>query len=96
MYGALNIRITGVQPVCRDFAPMRHRVRETSVHDISTWLREAIANGDVGGPWEGQPYPQLAWRRVDGVVYEARLSNAEKGWYHGYPIDKTEWPGWLA
>jgi hypothetical protein len=63
--------------------------------DILRWLREAIADGDVGGLWEGQPYPQLAWKRVDDVVYEARLSNAEQGWYHGYPIDSTECPAWL-
>lgn len=59
------------------------------------WLSEAIAAGDVGGLWEGQPYPQLAWKRVDDIVYEARVSNAEQGWYHGYPLDRTEWPQWL-
>jgi hypothetical protein len=64
--------------------------------EIVIWLREAIADGDVGGLWEGQPYPQLAWKRIGDVVYEARLSNAEQGWYHGYPLDKTEWPAWLA
>jgi hypothetical protein len=59
------------------------------------WLKEAIAAGDVGGMWGDQPYPQLAWKRVGDTVYEARVSNSEQGWYHGYPIDRTEWPRWL-
>jgi hypothetical protein len=62
---------------------------------VLSWLREAIAAGDVGGVWEGQIYPQLAWRRVGDTVYEARVSNPVQGWYHGYPLDHTEWPRWL-
>jgi hypothetical protein len=64
--------------------------------EAERWLREAIASGDVGGPWIGRPFPQLAWKRVGDAVYEARLSNSEQGWYHGYPIDRTEWPTWLS
>jgi hypothetical protein len=63
--------------------------------EISGWLREAITAGDVGGPWTGHLFPQLVWRRVGDVVFEARLSNNELGWYHGYPNDRTEWPTWL-
>lgn len=69
--------------------------KDVAGENIRSWLREAISAGDVGGPWDGKAYPQLAWKRVGPVVYEARLSNAEQGWYHGYPIDKTEWPSWL-
>jgi hypothetical protein len=69
--------------------------REISQEQAQAWLRDAIANGDVGAPWDEQPYPRMVWKRVDDTVYEARLSNAEQGWYHGYPIDRTEWPTWL-
>lgn len=70
--------------------------RDLTEEQILGWLREAIAAGDVGGLWGDQPYPQLAWKRVGDSVYEARVSNAEQGWYHGYPLDRTEWPQWLA
>jgi hypothetical protein len=70
--------------------------KNVTEEQVLSWLREAIAAGDVGGLWEGNPYPQLAWRRVGDTVFEARVSNAEQGWYHGYPIDPTEWPKWLA
>ena len=60
------------------------------------WLQEAIAEGNVGEPWGAAPYPRMVWKRVGEEVFEARLSNAEQGWYHGYPIDKSEWPTWLT
>ncbi len=63
---------------------------------VRGWLQDAIAAGDVGGVWADQPYPQLAWKRVGDTVFEARVSNSEQGWYHGYPLDPTEWPRWLA
>src|SRR4051794_12496262 len=69
--------------------------KEITAEQAQTWLREAIAVGDVGGSWEGKPYPRLVWKRVDDVVFEARLSNQESGEYHGYPIDRQEWPAWL-
>ncbi len=59
------------------------------------WLRQALADGHVGAPWSGQPYPQYAWFRSGSDVFEARLSNAELGWYKGYPLDESEWPAWL-
>lgn len=61
-----------------------------------SWLRSALAAGDVGAPWDDQPYPQYAWKRVNDVVFEARLTNAEQGWYKGWPLDRTEWPTWLT
>jgi hypothetical protein len=69
---------------------------DVTEEQVLGWLCEAIAAGDVGGLWGDQPYPQLAWKRVGNTVYEARVSNAEQGWYHGYPLDPTEWPKWLA
>lgn len=35
---------------------------------------------------------RMAWRRLDDVVYEARLVNRELGQYKGYPLDRSEWP----
>lgn len=60
------------------------------------WLRQALAAGDVGSPWTDEPFPRYAWRRVGDVVFEARLTNAEQGWFKGYPLDRSEWPRWLA
>lgn len=64
--------------------------------DAQRWLCDAIKAGDVGGIWEPDTYPQLAWRRVEGSVFEARVSNRELGEYHGYPITEAEAPRWLA
>lgn len=69
--------------------------RDITEERARTWLQEAIAAGDVGGIWDAQPYPQLVWKRVGDTVFEGRVSNAEQGWYHGYPLDATEWPRWL-
>ncbi len=60
------------------------------------WLRSAIEAGDVGGIWEPDTYPQRAWKRVDGKVFEARITNRTTGEYHGYPIAESEAPRWLA
>jgi hypothetical protein len=60
------------------------------------WLREAIAAGQVGAPWDDQPYPQYAWYRQGQTVYEARVTNVEQGGYKGYPLDPSEWPKWLT
>lgn len=62
---------------------------------VESWLRAAIAAGDVGGIWEPDTYPQLVWKRVDGLVFEGRVSNRDSGWYHGYPITAAEMPRWL-
>lgn len=37
----------------------------------------------------------LVWKRVDGLVFEGRVSNRDSGWYHGYPITAAEMPRWL-
>lgn len=69
--------------------------RDIELWEAQHWLREAIAAGDVGGIWEPDTYPQLAWRRVENAVFEARVSNRELGEYHGYPITPAEAPRWL-
>ncbi|GII75217.1 hypothetical protein Sru01_01990 [Sphaerisporangium rufum] len=58
---------------------------------ITEWLRETVAQGNVGAPWEGD-FPRYAWHRVNDVVYEARLVNRELGQYKGYPLGPEEWP----
>lgn len=63
--------------------------------DAQRWLREALAAGAVGAPWDDQPFPRYAWWRVGDMVYEARLTNAEQGWFKGYPLDPSDWPAWL-
>jgi hypothetical protein len=70
--------------------------RAVSREQAETWLREAIAAGDVGGEWPEDGFPRYAWRRVGDAVFEARLSNSQLGWYKGYPIDESEWPKWLS
>lgn len=69
---------------------------EVTLDQAQHWLREALAAGDVGSPCRDQPFPQYAWKRVGGTVFEARLTNAEQGWFKAYPLDETEWPAWLA
>jgi len=69
--------------------------RDITREQAEGWLRKALAAGAVGPVWADQPYPQLAWWKEGDLVFEARLSNAEAGWYHGYPLDRTEWPSWI-
>jgi len=60
--------------------------------EFVAWLREALLNGHIGAPWEGD-FPRYLWRREGDVVYEARLTNREQGAYKGYPLkDEMELP----
>jgi len=56
---------------------------------LTRWLRQAIAAGQTGAPWEGD-FPRYVWFRDGGTVYEGRLSNREQGHYKGYPIEAEE------
>ncbi len=69
--------------------------RDVTTAQAEGWLREALAAGDVGGPWDDRPFPQYVWKRVGDRVFEARLTNAEQGWFKAYPLDKSEWPRWI-
>lgn len=69
--------------------------RDVTREQAEAWLREAIVAGDVGGAW-GDAFPRYAWKKVNGVVFEARLTNATQGWFKGYPLDPSEWPQWLS
>lgn len=55
---------------------------------------EAVRDGSVSALFDGD-YPRYVWKRVEGRVYEARLSNSGLGQYKGYPIEDHEAPGWL-
>jgi len=61
---------------------------------LTAWLRNAIRNGHVGAPWEGE-FPRYAWYRHGQTVYEARLLNRVSGEYKGYPLDRKEWPEFI-
>lgn len=58
---------------------------------ITKWLRDAVSRGNVGHYWEGN-FPRYVWYRDGETVYEARLTNREKGEYKGYPLEESEWP----
>jgi hypothetical protein len=59
------------------------------------WLKDALSLGDAGPAWPDHAYPEYVWKRVDEIVFEARLTNRDQGWYKGYPLDRSEWPDWL-
>lgn len=63
--------------------------------DVVQWLRAAVREGSLSAQVEGD-FPRYAWRRVEGQVYEARLSNSGLGQYKGYPIQDDEAPSWLS
>ena len=61
---------------------------------VEKWLQEAIQNGQIGEPWEGE-FPRYVWHRVGDTVYEGRLVNRTLGHYKGYPLSPEEKPlGW--
>jgi hypothetical protein len=54
-------------------------------------LRNAIRAGCVSS-FRGE-FPQRAWAWINGVLHEARLTNAGTGEYHGFPInDRRQYP----
>jgi hypothetical protein len=69
--------------------------RDLDFDEVVGWLRKSIRDGDVSAAFEGD-FPRYAWARVQGHVYEARLSNSGTGAYKGYPIHGYEAPAWLT
>jgi hypothetical protein len=69
--------------------------RGLSFDKVFQWLRAAVRDGQLSAQTEGD-FPRYAGRRIEGQVYEARLSNSGLGQYKGYPIDDGEAPGWLS
>lgn len=64
---------------------------EAAQENLTTWLRQAIRAGDVGGLMEGG-FPRYVWYRDGDRVFEGRLTNRMKGEYKGYPIEPDEVP----
>ncbi|GAB6050609.1 hypothetical protein JCM16106_14570 [Hydrogenophilus islandicus] len=53
-------------------------------------LEEAFRRGFVSQT-EDKGWPKAVWAVTDeGVVLEARLDNAERGSYHGYPVPESD------
>jgi hypothetical protein len=61
---------------------------------VLDWLRNAVRARHVSADFDGE-FPRYVWTRVEGRVYEARLSNSDLGAYKGFPIQDHEAPGWL-
>ena len=58
---------------------------------LTTWLRRAIGEGNIGGLTEGG-FPRYVWCRDGDRVFEGMLTNQVKGEYKDYPIDWDEVP----
>jgi hypothetical protein len=78
------------QPALRsDATPCDHRIG--TFEDFEEWLRQGIADGRIGAPWEGSPgYPRYVWFEMTGVCYEGRLVNRVLGQYKGYGLTGSE------
>lgn len=60
--------------------------------ELTSWLREAITNGYVGGVWAEGMFPRYVWCRKDEQAYQAMAVNAEQGTYKGWQIPPEEEP----
>jgi len=58
---------------------------------LTAWLRNAIREGCVGGPWEGG-FPRYVWVRQTGAWYTGRLVVSGLGQYKGYEVSEEELP----
>ena len=69
--------------------PTRPCARESGIvscRDAAELLKLGIRRGMVSEQQRGD-WPQNVWAvDADGIVYEAQLSNRERGEYHGYPM----------
>lgn len=59
---------------------------------VLRWLRDAVRAKHAVGPWENG-FPRYVYHRTaSGEVFAARLTNAGKGEYKGYPVRPDEVP----
>lgn len=58
---------------------------------VQEWLEEAIKRGHFSELFENG-FPRYVWSLAEEGCHEARLTNAGKGEYKGYPIEKIECP----
>jgi hypothetical protein len=68
--------------------------RDLDFDKVLDWLQRAIRARHVSADFDGD-FPRYVWTRVEGQVYEARLSNSGPGAYKGYPIHDHESPDCL-
>ena len=62
--------------------------RYSSFEEPTRALRDAVRAG-MTSDFVGS-FPKYVWGPLDGRLYEARLVNAEQGWYKAYPLEKFE------
>jgi hypothetical protein len=62
-----------------------------SVETIEGWLRTAIQVGAFKQLEERHSFPKYIWYLDGEILYEA-TGGEWSGVYHGYPINKSEWP----
>jgi hypothetical protein len=68
--------------------------KELQLEQVTDWLKMAIRKGDISATLD--LFPEYVWIRIEGQVFEARLSNSVLGQYKGYPILDNEAPRWLG
>lgn len=95
---------SGEHKSCPSFAgPPKLRIADATAcdpafkdrHDeLTQWLREGLAAGDIGAPWSVN-FPRYVWVRREGECYEGHLTNPEQGWYNGYALQPEQVPDWL-
>jgi hypothetical protein len=81
----------GRQPVLRADATKCNPALSDAA-ELTSWLREAIRSGHVGGVWEEGQFPRYAWCRRGGIAYQARCVNPDQGTYKGWQIGPDEEP----
>ncbi len=59
---------------------------------ITLWLREAIRAGNVSDLSPDSSFPRYVWAFHEGLWFEGRVTNAEQGWYKGYPLAAEKVP----
>lgn len=58
----------------------------------NTWLKQAVRKGAVNHT-PGAVFPRSIWVKKNGTVYMGRITNADQGTYHGYPLwNELQWP----
>ncbi len=81
----------GTVPRPRPDASICPLVTAEAFRRAQRWLRQAIAAGRVSGPYENG-WPRYVYHREGDTIFEARLTNREKGEYKGYPIEPDQLP----
>ena len=60
--------------------------------DLSGWVKTAFARGNVSTRRSKGRFPDVLWYEHEGVLFEGRITNPEKGVYHGYPLEPGTGP----